>query len=105
MDIKSPSRADISADYQAVMAEMADLRAELANLAHHMTQATGAGISAGPAKLAATLTDEATHLIDATTAKAKSSAGAIEAQIEAHPVASLLLAFAAGFVGSRLLAR
>jgi hypothetical protein len=80
---------------------LATLRADLSRLTSHL--ADGAAGAAGTAK--STLSAEAQHLSDVAAAAGKSTATSIEAQIDAHPVISLMIAFALGLVGSRLLAR
>ena len=102
MDIKNPlSKLENGQEYQAVLADLAALRADIAALATHMTN----GSMRAATTAANDMTAEATRLYDGAAAAGKSSAKAVEAQIEAHPLMSLILAFSLGFVGSRLLPR
>ena len=102
MDIKNPlSKLENGQEYQAVLADLAALRADIAALAAHMTN----GSMRAATTAANDMTAEAARLYDGAAAAGKSSAKAVEAQIEAHPLMSLILAFSLGFVGSRLLPR
>ena len=73
----------------------------LQDVAAHMTN----GSLRAATTAANDMTAEATRLYDGAAAAGKSSAKAVEAQIDAHPLMSLILAFTLGFVGSRLLPR
>ena len=102
MDIKNPlSKVENGQEYQAVLADLASLRADISALAAHVTN----GSMRAATTAANDMTAEAARLYDGAAAAGKSSAKAVEAQIEAHPLMSLILAFSLGFVGSRLLPR
>lgn len=88
-------------DYTAIAADLASLRADVAGLANHMAAATRSAAS----KTQSNVTAEAARMIDAATDAGKTTARTVEAQVDAHPVISLLLAFVIGFLGSRLLPR
>ena len=100
MDTKAQIQNDTAPDLVTIMSELATLRSELATLVKHAVKA--------PAEAVTDLGDRVQASVDDMMAKAKSAgragASSVEAQIEAHPVASLVLAFALGLVSSRLLA-
>lgn len=102
MDTKVPQNSpDTSAEFKALMADLATLRTDVAHLAGSMkTSAVSAASTA-----ASQLNGEATRLMGSVSEAGKSSVNAVERQVEAHPLVSLMLAFSLGFVGSRLLAK
>ena len=102
MDMKHPVAAiEGSADFKAMMADLATLRADVAQLAVHVKSSTVNAAGNAAEQVSA----EATRLVGTVTDASKASAKAVERQIDLHPVASLMLAFSLGFVGSRLLAK
>ena len=101
MENKILAQLENGKDYNAILADLASLRADVAGLANHMAGAT----RAATANAQSSMTAEATRMMDAATQAGKSTAKTVEAQIDAHPALSLLMAFALGFVGSRLLPR
>ncbi len=102
MDTKlSQITTDASADIKALMADFAALRADVARLTSSLkTDAVRAAESA-----ATQVNTEATRLMGSATDAGKSSVAAVERQVDAHPLVSLMLAFSLGFVGSRLLTK
>jgi ElaB/YqjD/DUF883 family membrane-anchored ribosome-binding protein len=96
-----PISPDASAEFKAMMAEFATLRGEVAVLAGRMksTAVHAAENAAGQ------ISGEATRLMGSVSDAGKSSVNAVERQVEAHPLASLMVAFSLGFIGSRLLAK
>lgn len=102
MDTKHPlSAIESSAEVKAMMADLAALRADVAHLAGRLkTNSISAAENA-----ATQIGDEAARLMDSVSTARKTSVHAVEQQIDAHPLISLLLAFSVGFVGSRLLTK
>lgn len=102
MDMKHPATAvESSSEFKAMMADLAALRADVAQLAGHVKSSTvnAAEVAAGQ------VSAEATRLMGTVSDVSKSSVKAVERQIDAHPLVSLMLAFSLGFVGSRLLTK
>ena len=101
MDTKTQMKNDTAPDLEAITSELATLRSELAAFAKHAVKA--------PAEAAAEVSDRlqasANDMMDKARSAGQATASSVEAQIEAHPVASIVLAFALGLVTSRLLAR
>lgn len=102
MNAKTPPIApDASAEFKAMMAEFATLRADVALLAARVkSTAVHAAENATDQ-----ISDEAMRVMGSVSDAGKSSVNAVERQVEAHPLASLMVAFSLGFVGSRLLAK
>ncbi len=89
------------ADINALASDVERLKKDLAKAMEHLK--SGAVHSA--TDLADTVTDEATALYQAMAKKGQKTAKALGAQIEEQPITSLLVAFAAGFLFSRLTER
>ncbi len=102
MDTKNPVTAiESSAEFKAMMADLAALRADVAKLAGYVKSSSVSAAESAAEQVSA----EATRLMGTVTDASKSSLKAVERQIDLHPMASLMLAFGLGFVGSRLLAK
>ena len=102
MDMKTPATTiENSAEFKAMMADLASLRADVAQLAGHVKAGTLSAAETAAERVSA----EASRLTGAVTDASKASAKAVEHQIDAHPIVSLMLAFCLGFVGSRLLVK
>ena len=99
MDTKTQVKTDTSYDLETIMAELANLRSEMALLAKHAVKAPVAALSDAGDRITA----GANQLIDTAKSAGKSGANSIEAQIDAHPIASLFAAFTLGLVASRLI--
>ena len=99
------SATKATADIETIGDDLAALRRDFASLMEHLK--TGAINGAGDsARLAASkLNDEAHQLYGKLASESTRSAQALSRRIEAQPIASVLVAFAAGFLGSRLLAK
>ncbi|PKP70157.1 MAG: hypothetical protein CVT82_07895 [Alphaproteobacteria bacterium HGW-Alphaproteobacteria-4] len=102
MDNKNPVTAiENSTEFKAMMADLAALRADVAQLAGHVKASTVSAAETAAGQVSA----EATRLMGTVSDASKTSVKAVERQIDAHPLVSLMLAFSLGFVGSRLLAK
>ena len=108
MDIKDiPDRigdalhSATSPDISTIMADLATLRHDVAVLATNSAKAATRSASDAGDDMRA----EATRLYDGVTDASKTSARAVTAQVEAHPVVTLLLMFSLGYIASRLVAR
>jgi ElaB/YqjD/DUF883 family membrane-anchored ribosome-binding protein len=93
--------AGVKTDLEAVTEDIAALRRDLATLAAHVKS----GAVSGATDAAAQLSSEASDLYARLAAEGKNSAKMITRQVEEQPLVSLLVAFALGFIGSRLLSR
>jgi hypothetical protein len=86
--------AAVGTDLESIRADVVSLRDDVRKLAGHLKAGAVNGLS-----------DEASRLYDSLAAQGDRSLDAISRQVEEQPVMSLLLAFAAGFIGGRLIAR
>jgi len=82
------------ADLDAITKDIALLKKDIGKLMNHVT-----------ADAAETVNGKARSIYGSLAAEGERSATAIAQQVEDRPFASLLFAFAIGFVGSRLLTR
>jgi len=88
-------------DLDAIVSDLASLRRDLAALTDHLK----IGAVSGAKSAARDVAGEAERLYDNLAAQGERSMKALGRQVEEQPVMSLLLAFALGFAGSRLLSR
>ncbi|SRR5258708_530576 len=93
--------AKAKTDIEAITEDIAALKRDLAALVAHVKT----GAVAGAAETAGQLSDEARNIYERLAAEGANSAKMISRQVEEQPFVSLLVAFALGFIGSRLLAR
>ena len=85
---------EAAADLDRIKDDVASLRNDLGSLANNLKTGAVNGVS-----------DEAKHLYDSLVAKGDRSVGAVSRRIEEQPMLSILLAFAAGFIGGRFIGR
>jgi ElaB/YqjD/DUF883 family membrane-anchored ribosome-binding protein len=94
--------AQDKSDIDVLKSDLAALRADLAALVEHVK----GGAAQGAARQATSqLGDEAMQLYSRLAAEGARSVEALGSKVEQQPIASLLIAFAAGFLGGRLLSR
>jgi len=86
--------AAAAADFDSVKADIVSLRDDLRRLAGHLKTGAVNGVSGEANRFYARLTEQGNR-----------SVGAVSRRVEEQPMLSILLAFAAGFVGGRLLQR
>jgi ElaB/YqjD/DUF883 family membrane-anchored ribosome-binding protein len=92
-------------DLQEIMNDIASLKEDIAKLAGHLKN-SAIDTTAGAARsVVGQLSDEAARIYESLAAQGERSAKTISRQVEEQPMTSLLVAFALGFVGSRLLSR
>jgi hypothetical protein len=84
------SNAQASPDLQAIMDDVAALKRDLAMLIRHRKDGVAEDIA---------------HAYENLAAQGERSIKALGRQVEEQPIMSLLLAFAVGFIGSRMLPR
>lgn len=102
---KITSEVEKNTDLEAILNDIASLKRELGTLTGHLK--TGAVDSAtGAARdAAAHLSDEARRIYGNLAEQGQHSVKAIGRHVEEQPIMSLLIAFALGFIGSRMLSR
>ena len=100
-EAKTNSESDSSPDLHAVMKDVAELKRDIALLVRNM-KFDVSGEVASVRGVVDHLSDEALEVYERLAAQSERSAKAIGRKIEEQPVASLLIAFAVGFLGSRL---
>jgi hypothetical protein len=86
-------------DLEAITDDISALKRDLAALVDHVKS----GAVSGAAGAATQLSDGAHDIYGRLAAEGANSAKMISRQVEEQPMVSLLVAFALGFVGSRLL--
>jgi ElaB/YqjD/DUF883 family membrane-anchored ribosome-binding protein len=86
--------SDAESDLNRIASDIQALKADLARLIEHVK--TGA---------TDTVSSEATRLYDTITSEGQRQAAALAQTVEEKPLASVLIAFAIGFVGGRILLR
>ncbi len=92
---------DPKTDIEAITDDIAALKRDLAALVEHIKRGTISSTSGAAAQFG----DEAADIYNQLAAEGARSARVLARQVEEQPVASLLIAFAIGFLGSRLLSR
>lgn len=110
--MNAASKAELSSakspDLEVIAADLASLKRDLASLMSHVKSGAVSGVgTAAQAAQGATeqIRESAANLYDSAAATADCSAKSIVRQAEEHPLAALLVMFAAGFGASRLLSR
>ncbi len=114
--LKAGSTVEASPELEAIISDIASLKHDIATLAGHLRSggvnaasdaARGAAgqLSDAARGAAGQLSDEALRVYENLAAQGQRSAKAIGRQVEEQPVMSLLLAFALGLLGGRLLSR
>jgi ElaB/YqjD/DUF883 family membrane-anchored ribosome-binding protein len=101
---KTHPEPDANSELQTITSDVAALKRDLATLARAMK--TDLSEDAARAHSAVgQLGDEALRVYENFAAQGERSVKAIGRQVEEQPIMSLLVAFAVGFLGSRLLSR
>ncbi len=100
---KSTSIGDATADLQAVMNDIASLKNDIAALAGNLSNNAYNATTDATSKAANQIGEQASRAYDNIAAQSQRSAKMVSQQVEAQPITTLMIAFAIGFVGSRLL--
>lgn len=87
----------VETDLSQLVADVQALKRDIAALAGHSRGAAG--------EAASVLGAEAQRLYDNVAAQSRRQAEALGQQVEAHPLAALLIAFGIGFIAGRILPR
>ena len=122
-NLKSAGNGETGTDVEAIMTDLASLRDGIAALTKHVSNNTYGASSAAADKIGAEATKaynnmatqghaaaekvgaKATRAYNNMAAQGQRSAKMISHQVEEQPLATLLIAFALGFIGSRMLQR
>lgn len=102
---KGQPEAGSPPDLDAIAKDLATLRRDLATLMEHMKAGAIGGANGMARDAADRLGEEGRRAYESLSAQGERSLKALGRQVEEQPLMSLLLAFALGFVGSRLLSR
>ena len=100
-NLKGTASGEAGADLQSIMNDLASLRDDIAALTKHVGNNAYDASSAAAEQVGA----RASKVYDNMAAQGQRSAKAIGQQVEEQPLMTLLIAFALGFVGSRMLQR
>lgn len=92
-------------DLEVIVSDLASLRRDITTLTDHLKIGAVNGAKGAARDAAGHLGDEAERLYSSLAAQGQRSLKALGRQVEEQPMMSLLLAFALGFAGSRLLSR
>jgi len=102
---KAHSNGDVAFDVEALAKDFAAMKHDIAAIAARFSTNAGNGASDLVRDTADDLSERATNLYKNVSAQGKRAVGAISDQVEEQPLVSLLVAFAVGFVASKLLSR
>jgi hypothetical protein len=103
--VKSHPANGSNPELDAIVSDIAALRRDFAVLTEHLKSGAINGADGAARDAAGHLGDEVERLYEKLTAQGERSMKALGRQIEEQPIMSLLVAFALGFAGSRLLSR
>lgn len=104
-DAKAQPIGGSTPDLDAILNDLASLRRDFATLTDHLKRGAVNGANGVARDAAGHLGDAADRIYENLAAQGERSMKAIGRQVEEQPIISLLLAFALGFIGSRLLSR
>ena len=96
---------DTAAELQSIVADIAALRSDIAALVAHVSSNAFAATSDATRNVADQLAYDAARVYENVASQANRSAQAIGRQVEQQPVTSLLIVFALGFLGGRVMSR
>jgi ElaB/YqjD/DUF883 family membrane-anchored ribosome-binding protein len=101
---KAPD-AETALDLQAIASDIVSLKRDLAELMRHLNLAAGEKTRTAAQSAVEQINDEASRAYENLMAQGRRSVKAIGRQVEEQPLITLLLAFAVGFLGRRMLVR
>ncbi|HTI02369.1 MAG TPA: hypothetical protein VL752_15575 [Acidisoma sp.] len=97
--------SETSGQTNRIAEDLAALKQDVAALIRQMKELAMREASRVSQDAADTLSERAADIYDTVSEKSRRSADALTAHVEEQPVTSLLLAFAAGFIFSKILTR
>jgi ElaB/YqjD/DUF883 family membrane-anchored ribosome-binding protein len=100
-----PDAAKEKTDIDAIAEDIAALKRDFAALAAHVKESTIDRPAGAAREATAQLGEEAAALYSRLAAEGARTAESLGRRVEQQPFTSLLIAFAAGFLGGRLLSR
>lgn len=103
--IKSNAEVEKNFDLEAITSDIFSLKRDLGVLAEHLKSGAVDGATGAAREAAARLSDEARRLYGNLAERGQHSVKALGRQVEAQPLMSLLIAFALGALGGRMLSR
>jgi ElaB/YqjD/DUF883 family membrane-anchored ribosome-binding protein len=96
---------EVALDLQAITSDIASLKHDLAALTRHLKLAASEKTPTAAQSAVEQISDEASRAYENLTSQGKRAVKAIGRQVEEQPLVSLMLAFAVGFLGGRMLSR
>jgi ElaB/YqjD/DUF883 family membrane-anchored ribosome-binding protein len=102
---KAHSSDEVGFDVEALAKDFAAMKHDIAAIAARFASSAGNGASDLVHDTADDLSERATNLYKNVSAQGKRAVGVVSHQVEERPLVSLLVAFAVGFVASKLLSR
>jgi ElaB/YqjD/DUF883 family membrane-anchored ribosome-binding protein len=94
-----------TSDLEAIMDDIATLKRDFGQLAEHLRTGAVDGATGAARDATARISDETRRLYGNVAAQGQHSVKALGRRVEEQPVTSLLIAFALGMIGSRILSR
>ena len=102
---KARRRAETPANFDTIVDDLGTLKRDLGRLMDQMKSGAVDGASEAAQNLLNQLNDRASDIYDNLSEQGERSIQAISRQVEERPITSLLIAFGAGMLVSRLLSR
>jgi len=103
--IRGNGEVEKNPDLEAIMNDIASLKRDFGALAEHLKTGAVDGAMGVGRNAAARVSDEARRLYDNLAEQGQRPVKALSRHVEEQPVTSLLIAFALGIIGSRMLSR
>jgi len=103
--IKGNSEVEQNSDLEAIMNDISSLKRDFGTLAEHLKTGVVDGATEAARDAAARVSDGTRRLYGNLAEQGQHSVKALGRHVEEQPVTSLLIAFALGFIGSRILSR
>ena len=102
---KAKATLETPIDYNALVDDLAALRRDFAAMMSQLKAGTVDGVNDAAENAIGKLSEQASAIYEKARAQSERSARTLGHQVEEHPVASLLIAFGAGFIASKLFIR
>jgi ElaB/YqjD/DUF883 family membrane-anchored ribosome-binding protein len=102
---KARNRTEGGANFDAIVDDLGTLKRDVGRLMDQMKNGAVDGASEAAQNLLNQINERASDIYDSVSDRGERSIRAISRQVEERPIASLLVAFGAGMIVSRLLSR